>query len=250
MTQREHWRACKKSIDAPAFAHTFIDDIVRPHRVPQEVASDRDVRFTADYWREVARILQTKLLMSTAFLPEMDGLSESSNKMVVCYLSGFATHDQANWDDYLPLVVYAYNSAVHLPNEQTPFELVLGYEPPLPQDLIADLQQPQANKSATTLHGREFVEPLQHILAVARDELRDAQDEQTAEANKSRSPNDPAITPGVKVITNNSSFRLKHPGVPDGSDGFEGSSYPLTENQTRPVAQATRRVAYLPCGGY
>jgi len=51
-------------------------------------------------------------------------------------------------------------------------------------------------------------------------------------------------------ISNNPSFRLKHPGVPDGSDGSGGTSYPLTENQTRPVAQATCRVAYLPCGGY
>jgi hypothetical protein len=51
-------------------------------------------------------------------------------------------------------------------------------------------------------------------------------------------------------ISNNSSFRLKHLGVPDGSDGSGGTSYPLTENQRRPVDRATGRVAYLPCGGY
>jgi len=51
-------------------------------------------------------------------------------------------------------------------------------------------------------------------------------------------------------ISNNSSFRLKHPGVPDGSDSSHGTSYPLTENRTRPFAQATGRVAYLPCSGY
>ena len=45
------------------------------------------------------------------------------------------------------------------------------------------------------------------------------------------------------IISNNSSFRLKHPGVPDGSDGSGGTSYPLTENYTLPVAQATGRVA-------
>jgi len=44
-------------------------------------------------------------------------------------------------------------------------------------------------------------------------------------------------------ISNNPSFRLKHPGVPDGSDGSDGTSYPLTENYTLPVAQATGRVA-------
>jgi len=51
-------------------------------------------------------------------------------------------------------------------------------------------------------------------------------------------------------IINNPRFRLKHPGVPDGSDGSARTSYPLTENQTRPVAQVTGRTAYLPCSGY
>jgi hypothetical protein len=44
-------------------------------------------------------------------------------------------------------------------------------------------------------------------------------------------------------ISNNPSFRLKHPGVPVGSDGSGGISYPLTENYTLPVAKATGRIA-------
>jgi hypothetical protein len=47
----------------------------------------------------------------------------------------------------------------------------------------------------------------------------------------------------TKSISNNYSFRLKHPGVLDGSDGSGGTSYPLTKNYTLPVAQATGRVA-------
>jgi hypothetical protein len=53
-----------------------------------------------------------------------------------------------------------------------------------------------------------------------------------------------------KSISNNPRFRLKHPGVPDGSDGSGRTLYPLTENQTWPVAQTTGRLAYLTCGGY
>jgi len=117
-----------------------MDNLFRLHRVPQEVVSDRDVCFTAYYWRDVSRILQTKLLMSTAFHPETDGLSENSNKMGVRFLRGFATHDHAYWDYYLPLAEYAYNSSVHHSTKQTPFELDLGYEPPLPLDLIVDHQ--------------------------------------------------------------------------------------------------------------
>jgi len=46
-------------------------------------------------------------------------------------------------------------------------------------------------------------------------------------------------------ISNNSNFRQKHLGVPDGSDGSDGTSYPLTENHTLPVAQAKVCVAYV-----
>jgi len=56
---------------------------------------------------------------------------------------------------------------------------------------------------------------------------------------------------GTGSISNNSSFCQKHPGVPDGSDGSDGTSYPLTENYTLPVAHATHCVAYVPplrCG--
>jgi len=44
-------------------------------------------------------------------------------------------------------------------------------------------------------------------------------------------------------ISNDPNFSLKHPGVPDGSDASDGTSYALTENYTPPIAQATGRVA-------
>jgi len=53
------------------------------------------------------------------------------------------------------------------------------------------------------------------------------------------------------VISYNSGFRQKHPGVPDGSDGSDGTAYPLTESYTLPVTQATGGIAYVPpllCG--
>jgi hypothetical protein len=48
---------------------------------------------------------------------------------------------------------------------------------------------------------------------------------------------------GLVDISNNRSFHLKHPGVPDGSDGSDGTLYPLTENYMLPVAQVMGRVA-------
>jgi len=151
MTKKAHWRAGKITIDAPAFAQIFIPNIVRLDGGPREVVSDPNVLFTTDYLWEVARILQILLLMSTVFHPEMDSLSENSNKMVIRYLHRFTTHDQANWDEDLPLTEYAWKFSVHSLTKLTPFVLDLGYEPPLPPDSNADLQGLQANDWGKTL---------------------------------------------------------------------------------------------------
>ena len=47
----------------------------------------------------------------------------------------------------------------------------------------------------------------------------------------------------VTYIRNDCSFHQKHLGVPDGSDGSDGTSNSLLENYTYPVVQATGRVA-------
>jgi len=80
-------------------------------------------------------------------------------------------------------------------------------------DLIADLQRLQANESAKTLQGHEFVEQLHCIVGVARDEPCNVQDTQTAEANKSRCPIDPAITAGAKVFLYSKDVPIRYANV-------------------------------------
>jgi hypothetical protein len=102
------------------------------HHVPQEIVHDRDTHFTSDFWMEVNNRLLTKLLMSTAFHPQTDGLSEISNKQVTQYLQAFATHHQDQWDTMLPQAEYAYNTSTHTSTDQSPFELDVGYTPSIP----------------------------------------------------------------------------------------------------------------------
>jgi len=154
-----------------------------------------------------------KLLMSMAFRPETDGLSENSNKTVRRYFRGFATHDQGNWDNCRPLEEYAYNFSLRRSTKQTPVELDVGYGPPLPLDLVADLQWPQANESAKTLQGQELVELLMRISGVDRNELQEAQDKETVEVNKSRRPFDPTITTGAKVFLDTNDLPITYGDV-------------------------------------
>jgi hypothetical protein len=66
---------------------------------------------------------------------------------------------------------------------------------------------------ARTLQGGEFIERLQCSLGVARDELRNAQNEQMTEANTSRCPIDSTITAGTKVFLDTKEMPITYANV-------------------------------------
>jgi hypothetical protein len=53
-------------------AHAFFTDIVRLHGVLQSIVSDRDLVFTSTFWKELMRLMGTKLHMTSAFHPQSD----------------------------------------------------------------------------------------------------------------------------------------------------------------------------------
>jgi hypothetical protein len=122
-SKRVPWMPCTKTIDAAEFAQLFLEAIIQLHGVPREIVSNRDMCFTSDFWAEVSKRLQTKLLMSMVFHPQTDGLSEISNKQVTRYLQAFTTHHQDQWDTMLPPAEYAYNTSMHSCTDRSPFEL-------------------------------------------------------------------------------------------------------------------------------
>jgi hypothetical protein len=57
----------------------FVKEIVRLHGLPGSIMCDRDSKFTSKWWREIHRILDIKILMSTSFHPQTDGITEHAN---------------------------------------------------------------------------------------------------------------------------------------------------------------------------
>ena len=112
----------------------FIDKIFRLHGLHRELVSDRDPRFTAEFWRSVFKTLGTRLQMSTSAHPETDGQTERANRVLEKILRGYV-HSFTNWSEFLPMVEFAINNSVHALTTHTPF-FVGWLAPPTPTHLF------------------------------------------------------------------------------------------------------------------
>jgi transposase InsO family protein len=80
LSKQVHFVPSKTTDTASDVARLFFDNVFRLHGMPTTIVSDRDTKFTSRFWRELHRLLDVKLAMSTAFHPQTDGQTERANQ--------------------------------------------------------------------------------------------------------------------------------------------------------------------------
>jgi hypothetical protein len=88
--------------------------------------SDRDTKFTSNFWKSLMVGLETKLLFSTTYHPQTDGQTERVNQILEDMLRMHVMHQPKKWEDYLPLVEFAYNNGYQESLKMSPFEVLYG----------------------------------------------------------------------------------------------------------------------------
>jgi len=110
--------------------------VVRLHGLPKTIVSDRDAKFLSHFWRTLWSRLGTKLSFSTSCHPQTDGQTEVVNRSLSTLLRVLLKGNHKSWDEYLPHIEFAYNRVVHSTTKLSPFEVVYGFNPLTPLDLL------------------------------------------------------------------------------------------------------------------
>jgi hypothetical protein len=68
-------------------------------RLTNKIISDRDGRIISRFWKELFRLTQTRLAMSTSHHPQTDGQPEKENRTLKEMIRHYISYQQNNWDD-------------------------------------------------------------------------------------------------------------------------------------------------------
>lgn len=85
-TKYAHFFPLKYLFTAMQVAKVILNNIIKLHGIPRTIISDRDQIFTSSMWKELFRLLNTQLQMSSAYHPQTDRQSERVNQCLEMYL--------------------------------------------------------------------------------------------------------------------------------------------------------------------
>ena len=169
-------------LDAAKVAELFLAHVYRNHGMPKRIVSDRDSRFTSDFWRELMKLVGTKALMSTAYHPQTDGMTERVNRiledMIRCYCDEFLD----DWDELLVPLELAYNDSYQSSTRFTPFYMNYGRHPRTPQSMIVGTATEPETSAGT------YLKRLADSHRAAKYFMKVAQIRQSTNANRHRKP--------------------------------------------------------------
>lgn len=193
-------RLCATNISAEAkdVADLYIKHVFPSHALPDSFVTDRDSRFTGTFWKEVMRLLEVRLKMSTAFHPQTDGQTERMNRVVEETLRHYVNPTQTDWDDHLPLVEFAINDSKNISIGTTPFKLNYVWDMKLPPNTVLESKCDSAAAYAKAMRDR---------LQRARELIGQAQARQKAQADKKRVQVDFNVGDYVMLDTRNIKFK-------------------------------------------
>ena len=184
------------TITGAGVAKLYLDNIFRHHGMPQDVVSDRDPRFTGVFWRELWRLLGTRLAMSVSNHPQTDGQTERANRTLQDILRAMVNDNQSDWDQHLIKAEFAYNNSVQASTGHTPFYLNYGQHPRMPMTSVAE----GATRVPAVL---EMLSELRTGLTKTKENIKKSQERQSRVANQHRRPHEFIIGDLVWLFADN-----------------------------------------------
>ena len=106
---------------------------------PVQIHSDNGKEFVNKLSNELFNLLGIKHTTTTPVHPQCNVKVEVFNKKVAKYLFLFVDNSTLDWEQYIPALMFSYNTCNHSTTHTPPFELLYGMKPRTPSLPAADI---------------------------------------------------------------------------------------------------------------
>ena len=168
--------------------------------IPREIITDQGTNFNSGFMKQVYSLLGIRGIRTTPYHPQTDGMVERFNQTLKAMLRKFVSDTGANWDQWLPYLLFAYREVPQASTGYSPFELLYGRQVRGPLDVLREAwmgegTHPPANIVEYVLKMRNKLEELSSL---AHDNLAQAQSNQKTWYD--RTARSRTFNPGQKVL--------------------------------------------------
>lgn len=112
-------------------AELLFNHVFRYFGIPEDLVSDQGPQFTSRAWESFMEKLGVTVSLTSGYHPQANGQVEQANQEIGRFLCTFCSTNPEDWSRFLPWAEYAKNSLRHSATQLTPFQCVLGFQPPL-----------------------------------------------------------------------------------------------------------------------
>jgi len=142
----------------------LVNEVIPMFGVPEALLSDRGANLLSHVIKDVCELLGIHKLNTTAYHPQCNGMVERFNRNLKAILRKHAARFKAQWDRYLPGVLWAYRNTPHEATGEKPSFLLLGHDCRTPTEAC---YLPDTSKQVGSVE--EYREELMLSLTSARD---------------------------------------------------------------------------------
>jgi hypothetical protein len=128
-TKFAHFIPMRHPYTAESVAKLFLENVYRLHGLLESIISDSDKIFTIHFCKELSRLAQVQLSMSSAYHSQSDGQTERVSQCLETFLRCFVSACPKKWVSWIALAEYWYNTCFHAAIGRSPFEAMYGGVP-------------------------------------------------------------------------------------------------------------------------